>query len=160
MKINCVRIRNFRRLKDVLIDFEPDISIFVGANNSGKTSASYAIDMFVNGQKDKFSIYDFTSCCWEEINKIGDDPKKSIAEGAELPVISLDLWFDFTANDIHRIMGLLPELEWEGAIVGLRIQFQPKSTVDILNRYIEAKEKAAPHVPAQPEKNTNHGQRI
>jgi|GEM_PF-4389010 len=39
MKINCVRIRNFRRLKDVLINFESDISIFVGANNSGKTPA-------------------------------------------------------------------------------------------------------------------------
>lgn len=152
MKINCVRIRNFRRLKDVLVDFEPDISIFVGANNSGKTSASYAIDMFVNGQKDKFSIYDFTSSSWAEINKIGDDPKKSIEEGAELPSISLDLWFDFTANDVHRIMDLLPELEWEGTIVGLRIQFQPKSTVDILTRYIEAKEKVAPHIPTQPEK--------
>jgi predicted ATP-dependent endonuclease of OLD family len=136
-------------LKDVLIDFEPDISIFVGANNSGKTSASYAIDMFVNGHKDKFSIYDFTSCCWADINKVGDDPKKSIEDGVELPTISLDLWFDYTANDIHRIVDLLPELEWEGTIVGLRIQFQPKSTADILNRYIEAQAKAAPHIPAQ-----------
>jgi predicted ATP-dependent endonuclease of OLD family len=152
MNINCIRIKNFRRLKDVLIDFETDISIFVGANNSGKTSASYILDMFVNREKDKFSIYDFTACCWAEINQIGDDPKKSIDEGAELPTISLDLWFNFKANDVHRIMDLLPELEWEGTIVGLRIQFQPKSTVDILNRYIEAKEKVAQHVPAQPGK--------
>jgi predicted ATP-dependent endonuclease of OLD family len=152
MKINCVRIQNFRRLKNVLIDFESDISIFVGANNSGKTSASYAIDMFVNGQKDKFSIYDFTATCWEEINKIGDDPQKSIETGTELPAIGLDLWFDFVANDVHRIMDLLPELEWEGKIVGLRIQYQPKSTVDILNRYTEARVKVAPYIPAQPEK--------
>lgn len=152
MKINCVRIQNFRRLKNVPIDFEPDISIFVGANNSGKTSASYAIDMFINGMKDKFTIYDFTAGCWAEINKIGDDPKKSIEDNLELPSISIDLWFDYTANDVHRIMNLLPELEWEGTVVGLRIQFQPKSTVDILNRYLEAKEKAAPHIPAQPEK--------
>lgn len=152
MKINCVRIQNFRRLKNVLIDFEPDISIFVGANNSGKTSASYAIDMFVNGLKDKFTLYDFTACCWAEINKIGDDPKKSIEDNLELPSISIDLWFDYTANDVHRIMDLLPELEWEGTIVGLRIQFQPKSTIDILERYIEAKQKAAPHIPAQQEK--------
>ncbi len=152
MKINCVKIKNFRRLRSVLIDFEPDISIFVGANNSGKTSASYAIDMFINGQKDKFTIYDFTSSCWAEINKIGDDPQKSIDGGAQLPVISLDLWFDFTAKDLHRIMDLLPSLEWEGSLVGLRIQFQPKNTVDILNRYDEAKAKAALHVPAQSEK--------
>jgi len=152
MKINCLRIKNFRRLKDVLIDFEPDISIFVGANNSGKTSASYALDMFVNGHKDKFSIYDFTSCCWEEINTIGDNPEQSIQDLKEFPTISLDLWFDFNANDLHRIMALLPELDWEGSVVGLRIQYQPKSTADILTRFIEAKTKAAPHVPAQEEK--------
>lgn len=152
MKINCVRIKNFRRLKDVLIDLEPDISIFVGANNSGKTSASYAIDMFVNAQKDKFSIYDFTASCWAEINAIGDDVKRSIEEGIELPSISLDLWFDFVANDIHRIVDLLPELEWEGTVVGLRIQFQAKNTVDTLNRYVEATQKARSYTPAQPGK--------
>ncbi|RYG13585.1 MAG: hypothetical protein EOO07_17525, partial [Chitinophagaceae bacterium] len=118
MKTKCVLIRNFRRLKEVLIDFEEDISIFVGANNSGKTSAAYALDMFVNGHKDKFSIYDFTSCCWEKINKIGDKPEQSIEDSEELPSISLDLWFDFKANDLHRIMALLPELDWEGTVVG------------------------------------------
>lgn len=151
MKINAIRIKNFRRLNDVLIEFESDISIFVGANNSGKTSASYALDMFVNGRKDKFSVYDFTSCCWSEINKIGDDPEKSIKDGEELPTIGLDIWFDFTSNDLHRIIDLL-ELEWEGTIVGLRIEFQPKNTVDILTRYSEARKKAAPHIPAQPER--------
>lgn len=90
MKLNYFRIRNFRRLKNVLVDLEPDISVFVGANNSGKTSATYAIDMFVNGEKEKLSIYDFTSYCWAEINKIGDDPPKSMEEGLELPSITLD----------------------------------------------------------------------
>nr|MBP7113695.1 AAA family ATPase [Nitrosomonas sp.] len=36
MHIHALRIKNFRRLRDVQIDLNSDISIFVGANNSGK----------------------------------------------------------------------------------------------------------------------------
>ncbi|RMU46788.1 AAA family ATPase [Pseudomonas savastanoi] len=36
MHIETVWVRNFRRLKDTRIDLASDISIFVGANNSGK----------------------------------------------------------------------------------------------------------------------------
>jgi len=147
MKINCFRIQNFRRLKNVLVDLESDISIFVGANNSGKTSASYALDMFVNGQKDKFTIYDFNSSSWASINSIGDDPAKSIADEIELPHISLDIWFNIQENDLHRVLDLLPELSWEGSIIGLRIEFQPKSTRDTLLKFMEAQAKVAKHVP-------------
>lgn len=147
MKINCFRIQNFRRLKNVLVDLESDISIFVGANNSGKTSASYALDMFINGQKDKFTIYDFNSSCWAIINEIGDDAGKSIAEEAELPHVSLDIWFNIQENDLHRVLDLLPELSWEGSVIGLRIEFQPKSTSDTLLKYKEAQEKVAKYVP-------------
>jgi len=41
--IEAIRIRNSRRLKDVRIDFASDISIFVGANNGGKTSSASGI---------------------------------------------------------------------------------------------------------------------
>ncbi|GAB0157156.1 ATP-dependent endonuclease [Chryseobacterium sp. Alg-005] len=152
MRISCFKIQNFRRLKDIIIDLETDISIFVGANNSGKTSATHAFDLFVNDKKDKFTVYDFTSSCWEEINKIGDDPEKSIADELELPSISLDIWFEIGENDLHRVLDLLPAVTWEGSIIGLRIQFQPKSSKDILARYIDAKTKASAHKPKAEEK--------
>lgn len=40
MHIHALRIKNFRRLRDVQIDLNSDISIFVGANNSGKGSVA------------------------------------------------------------------------------------------------------------------------
>ncbi|MBU3032159.1 AAA family ATPase [Paracoccus marinaquae] len=40
MKLNSVAIRNFRRLENVQIDFEDQETLFVGPNNSGKTSAT------------------------------------------------------------------------------------------------------------------------
>lgn len=39
MKISFINIKGFRRLNDVQIDFSAEKTLFVGANNSGKTSA-------------------------------------------------------------------------------------------------------------------------
>lgn len=38
MKIACVDIQNFRKLKSCRIELEPKQTVFFGANNSGKTS--------------------------------------------------------------------------------------------------------------------------
>lgn len=144
MNIHCFRIANFRRLKDILIDVEEDISIFVGANNSGKTSAAYALDVFVNARKEKLSMYDFMASSWKALNDLGDDPAASIAAGAELPCITLDIWFTIATTDTHRVLELLPSLDWAGSDVGLRIQFQAKDSADTLTRYQEARGKLAP----------------
>ncbi|MDT2447475.1 MULTISPECIES: ATP-dependent nuclease [Enterococcus] len=47
MKIKSVRIKNFRALKDVQIEFE-DITTFIGPNGAGKSSIMYALDWFFN----------------------------------------------------------------------------------------------------------------
>ena len=43
MRIGSVHIRNFRKLKNCHIEFAEKETVFVGANNSGKTSAISAI---------------------------------------------------------------------------------------------------------------------
>ncbi len=59
MHLKSYRIKNYRRLQDVTISLDADISIFVGSNNSGKTSATQAIHAFVHASKECFSLYDF-----------------------------------------------------------------------------------------------------
>jgi predicted ATP-dependent endonuclease of OLD family len=117
MHIETVWIRNFRRLKDTRIDLASDISIFVGANNSGKTSAAHALQLFTSASKEKFSLHDFNSECWEAINAFGEE-----APGSELPTISIDIWFSVNAADLHRVVDLLPSLAWQGNRVGIRIE--------------------------------------
>ena len=39
MHVKTFRVRNFRRLRQVAVDLDYDTTVFVGANNSGKTSA-------------------------------------------------------------------------------------------------------------------------
>ena len=67
MRINHVHIRNFRKLKNCRIDFDENQTIFVGANNSGKTSAMSAIIWFLKG-KDRFTTRKFTLTNWIKIN--------------------------------------------------------------------------------------------
>lgn len=139
MHLHCFRVKNFRRLKETFIEVDEDISIFVGANNSGKTSATQVFELFVNGGKDKFSIHDFSSDTWATFNEIGEAGLTD--EGPGLPVISLDLWFKISASDLHRVLNLLPSLTWEGTHVGMRIVLQPRIPTETIQHFNEAKEK-------------------
>ncbi|NRE89274.1 AAA family ATPase, partial [Klebsiella michiganensis] len=47
MKINFIEIKNFRKLKSVRIDIAEKTTLFVGANNSGKTAAMEALGHFL-----------------------------------------------------------------------------------------------------------------
>ena len=64
MKIERVRIKNFRSFKDETIDFD-DYTCFVGKNGSGKSTILNALNVFFRQHKDnktdlgKLSIEDF-----------------------------------------------------------------------------------------------------
>ena len=46
MRIECVEVQNFRKVKATRIDFDKEQTLLVGANNSGKTSAMLALRCF------------------------------------------------------------------------------------------------------------------
>jgi hypothetical protein len=128
-------------MKDVRIELASDISIFVGSNNSGKTSATQAIHAFVSGSKDKFSLYDFSSSCWKEFDKLGDRPEEG-AEEPELPFISLDIWFEVAENDLYLVIPLLPSTAWQGTQVGIRIQFAARNKMELFAKFRTVKQEA------------------
>ena len=49
MKIQSVRIKNFRALKDVTIPFD-SVTTFIGPNGAGKSTVLHALDWFFNGK--------------------------------------------------------------------------------------------------------------
>ncbi|NUB07915.1 AAA family ATPase [Azospirillum sp. Vi22] len=141
MHIESLKVRNFRRLKDVSIDLASDISIFVGANNSGKTSATHALQLFAAASRDRFSIHDFSVDCWDAINAFGDG-----VDGASLPSISLDIWFNVKANGLHRVVDLLPNLAWQGNFVGLRVEFAATAPDTLRTNFQKARERARENI--------------
>lgn len=93
MKLSEIGIRNFRRLVDVKIDIEEKETIFVGPNNSGKTTATAIFRCFLGGRE--FSIYDFSVILIPEFQKFVDSNGRE-----DLPEINLDLWFKIDPSSI------------------------------------------------------------
>ncbi|MBX9332663.1 ATP-dependent endonuclease [Serratia marcescens] len=144
MHLHSYRLKNYRRLQDAHIELADDISIFVGSNNSGKTSATQAIHAFITGGRDRFSLYDFSSPCWKRFDEAGNinlaDP---IPEGFSLPSIDLDLWFEVAAADLYLVIPLLPSTAWEGTKVGIRVSLTAKNSINLIQNFYEAKARGA-----------------
>ncbi|MFI5734968.1 ATP-dependent nuclease [Kribbella sp. NPDC051587] len=135
MRLQSFVVGNFRRLQRVKIDLDPKATIFVGANNSGKTSAMHVFQYFLAATP-SFTIHDFSAECWAEFD--GYDPA---VETSSLPRITLDLWFEVDQANLHRVIDLLPDLEWqESAPVGVRLSYQPKDKAGLHANYLAAKE--------------------
>ncbi|MEG3158084.1 ATP-dependent nuclease [Lysobacter zhanggongensis] len=147
MHLKSYRLQNYRRLRDVHVELAQDISIFVGANNSGKTSATQAVQMFLSGRKEKFSLFDFSSNVWKLLNEVGESPATDDAE-ASFPSITIDLWFEVTEDDLYLVLPILPSSEWQGKEVGIRVEFGAVNAPETLRRFREATQKAAAQIEA------------
>ena len=91
--------------------------------------------------RERFSVHDFNAESWAEMNAFGDG-----VDGANLPTISLDIWFHVEAQDLHRVINLLPSLAWEGNLVGLRVEFAPTEAASLLGNFNEARERARANI--------------
>lgn len=142
MRISSINVQNFRKLRQCHIDFSESTTLFVGANNSGKTSAMDALGKFLAGRD--FVFNDFTISNRSAINEIG---AKWVDKGSE-PSVDLvqwdavvpmmDIWLAVEHNEIHYVAGIIPTLKWRGGKLGVRLAFQPKDATKLFNDYCEA----------------------
>ena len=102
MRIEFVEIGNFRKLLSTRVGFSSEKTVFVGANNSGKTSAITALRYFLVGrERSSFCFNDFTLAHWPAINAMG--AAWEAAHGANQP---------------------LPEPEWDPVLPFLDVWLQ------------------------------------
>lgn len=144
MHIKHVEIGNFRKLQAVRIDFSEQTTIFVGANNSGKTSAMVALRRFLV-DRTSFSTNDFTLTHWAKIDAAASvwegasdgQPPKTFEWGEVVPYI--DVWLDVPTDHLHYVQKLLPTLDWDGANIGVRIRYEPKDAQALQQEYLTAR---------------------
>lgn len=150
MYIKYVEIQNYRKLKSCRIEFTDQTTIFVGANNSGKTSAMDALRKFLN-QKNDFNINDLTLSNWIEINEIGkrwlgknEETTDIFAEEFGRFIPTMDVWLHVEDHEIHYVTHLIPSLDWCGGLLGVRLRLEPRSIeslyIDFINSAKSAKE--------------------
>ena len=137
MKLKKIHIKNFRRLEDVQIDLDDGETVFVGPNNSGKTSATAIFRQFLKGTE--FRIHDFSVSKIREIDHFGS---QEVKKGLSLPTIDLDLWFKIDpVIEFGRVFSLLPNTLSDLDEVGVRVSFAVKQgDIDrLFSVYEEAK---------------------
>lgn len=146
MKIAYIDIKNFRKLKECRIDLSGTKTLFVGANNSGKTSAMDALAKFLGNSRFKYN--DLTLSNRGEIDSIGEkwlkDSEHLGNNPNELDLLmpSLDIWLSVKNNELHYVSHLIPTLDWKGGELGVRFLLRPKKIEDLCYEYIKEHTKA------------------
>jgi predicted ATP-dependent endonuclease of OLD family len=135
MHIKFIEIANFRKLLSVRVDFSEITTLFVGANNSGKTSGMLALRKFLSPRGRPFETHDFTLCRWPDVNAIGhrwldartagDLVEFKNTDWASL-VPTLDLWLHVETGELHYVRDFIPTLDWEGGLLGIRLRYEPR----------------------------------
>ncbi|MHB2058137.1 AAA family ATPase [Pseudomonas monsensis] len=142
MKIEFLDIQNFRKLKSCRLELSDQETVFVGANNSGKTSAmDMLIRFLIKARRKELSTTDFTLSNWYELNKVAETWGSMSEKGGTLGewqklCPALDLWLDVEECEAYRVSHLIPSLDWKAGRLGVRISFEPKDISALKNEYI------------------------
>lgn len=132
MRISSVEITNFRKLKSTHIDFDCKTTIFVGANNSGKTSAMIALRYFLLAP-DRLALRDITISNWTKIDEAGQAWESEAEPAGDLDELlpALDVWLDVPLSEIQYVVHILPTLDWQGGQLGVRLKYQFKDLAEL-----------------------------
>ncbi|MFL0267899.1 ATP-dependent endonuclease [Candidatus Clostridium radicumherbarum] len=160
MRISSIYIQNFRKLRQCRIDFSKKTTLFVGANNSGKTSAMDALGKFLAGRS--FVFNDLTLSNRTLINVNGEElvgneckiPEDLSKWEALLPM--MDVWLEVERSEIHYVASIIPTLKWRGGKLGIRLAFQPKDISKLFAEYREAYSAARTTEAAGKGKDASH----
>ncbi len=142
VRISSIYIQNFRKLCKCRIEFSNETTVFVGANNSGKTSAMDALGKFLAGRN--FVFNDITISNRIAINQTGEQwtgkdceaPKNLTAWETIIP--QMDIWIEVFPKEIHYVASIIPTLKWRGGKLGIRLTFQPRDISKLFREYREA----------------------
>ena len=150
MRIEFVEIANFRKLLSTRVGLSSEKTVFVGANNSGKTSAITALRYFlVDRERSSFCFNDFTLTHWPVINSMGaaweaahvaNQPLPDPEWGPVLPF--LDVWLHVAEDEVHYVQKILPTLDWDGGLLGMRMCLEPKDVAQLQQEYVAARVQA------------------
>ncbi|MGI3016734.1 AAA family ATPase [Shewanella algae] len=169
MKIEFIDIQNYRKLKSTRIYLSDNETLFVGANNSGKTSAIDALIIFLDQRvkgvesddvSGKRRIYttDFTLSNWTPLNHFAEtwltteNIQGNTLSEWQPHCPSLDIWLKVDISEIHRVSHLVPTLKWRGGLLGVRLIYQPKSVENLMQDFLQEYNAAKLATAELPEK--------
>ncbi|MHA3093193.1 AAA family ATPase [Acinetobacter brisouii] len=147
IRLRFTELSNFRRLSKIQLNIDPETTILVGANNSGKTSILAALRHFL-ADGSPFSAFDISVSQWPKLKKLGktweeltENPLTNIDSeefwqeqlGTLLNTMpTLDLWFDADIGMYHYVAPFLSTFTWKGGAFGVRLRLEPATNIEEL----------------------------
>lgn len=113
MILKKMKVKNFRLLKNFELDLKDELSLIIGKNNCGKTSALIILDKMLNSSKVMWE--DINLECQKEVyEKVIDYDISEQEKAKSLETISLQLFIEYDDNDSYAniqkfMMDLNPE---------------------------------------------------
>lgn len=136
MYLKKMLVKNFRLLKNFELEFKEELSLVIGKNNCGKTSALIMMDKMLNSSK----------IMWEDINlECQKDIYKNIISEqdsvASLEAVNLKLFIEYNENDSYRnIQKFMMDLNPDNNIIVLEfISIMPINKIIKLKDIIKEK---------------------
>ncbi len=142
MKIEYAHVKNFRMLQDLQIDFQDDLSLILGKNNSGKTSFLSILTKFLSENKPLFSFDDFSIEAQHNILSLENKHMQS-EEYIEI-AISLKLFIKYQLNEnIGSASKLLLDLDDSKQYLVIHFQhiLEYEKYLKLLSAFKEYKDK-------------------
>ena len=133
MRIETMRIKNYRRFIDTEISFSDKLTVLAGANNSGKTSFVHLLDC-IFGNRKTLKSKDISLISQSAItNKLFDMFDKRFGTSLPTDIKQLrldiqDLFFDKTTGDLQIIE--------DNVSIQMSVVYEPKENISLFARYL------------------------
>lgn len=154
MKISSFALKNYRRLADVTLVLDNQTTILVGANNSGKTSCIGALHTFLKSP-DNLKVRDISKRNWKEIQQLGEQVEREFPSGEKMKELtetlvgllpSLDIEITAESSEAYKVRDILPDLEWRGGSLYVRIIYGEESDISKLYReFVDTRRVVSEH---------------
>ena len=66
---------------------------------------------------------------------------------------AVDVWISIQDNELHHVAHLIPTLDWNGGLLGVRLRLEAKSFVDLQKDYLQARSNAKERTSADEPRN-------
>lgn len=155
MKIESIKIKNFRLLDNVTINLEDDLTLIVGKNNTGKTSLFEVVNIFTQ-QGYEFRFEDFSQNTYLKFKgvynlyckylKISDDVFKERVEKRILKNIpkiqfTLKIVYDKQKDSLIHLSEFITDLDETKNEASILLSYEPKESLNLFKSFLKREDQ-------------------
>ena len=137
MYISRMEIKNFRLLQNIIIDFDKSLTLFVGKNNTGKTSIMSILELLVSDKKN-LAYEDYPLECRKKLcneverylSPLGDYSVEEFKRTIPITTICLTIDYSDVRDSFGELSRFIIDLDDESNTVIIKVSFAVTSTIE------------------------------